>query len=283
MTGSLVVGVGRRGRLHIETILRRGDERLFPVLALDRDPPSRSAYLLDHPAVKFVTKEQAYRLLDRINLAVIATPPEAHWEYLAQLAAQVPKVLVEKPAVADRGELAAVSLMSREEVGRVYVGYSERHNPAATATRRSLSVLVRKATVAINFLRVRPPPPAGCNSDVGQELAVHDLDFVLNDLIAGPAMEHQITRSDQGIRICIAAPSGHRFSIEAYWWPDVEETTARVCFDQDRAAVYRLQKPGRASRLAALNLQLERVRNSSTPSSDLDRELRTLGMLYGYH
>jgi UDP-N-acetylglucosamine 3-dehydrogenase len=122
------------------------------------------------PAPDLVRLSSEAEAIAACDVLVVATPIGAHAATVARALAAGKHVLVEKPLCASGAE--ADALLATPSRGRLFVGHSERFNPAV----RALARLVRsEPVIALDFQRVGPSRPSDCGVLVN--LGVHDLDL----------------------------------------------------------------------------------------------------------
>ena len=108
----------------------------------------------------------------RADVVIVATPTGAHAATVACALAAGRHVLVEKPLCATAAEAKSLAALAARSGALLFVGRSERFNPAI----RALARLVRDETVlAIDLWRVGPSRPT--EGGVLVNLGVHDFDL----------------------------------------------------------------------------------------------------------
>ena len=108
----------------------------------------------------------------RAEVVIVATPTGSHAATVARALAAGRHVLVEKPLCATALEAKALAASSTRGSALLFVGHSERFNPAV----RALARLVRdEPVIAIDLRRVGPSRPA--DGGVLVNLGVHDFDL----------------------------------------------------------------------------------------------------------
>jgi hypothetical protein len=102
--------------------------------------------------------------------------------------------VIEKPATNNPTEFQHLQAAAIDASSDIFAGYSERHNPALRNIRTSLAHLVRtRAVKALRFIRKRPVTEWAAK-DALQELAVHDVDFVVNELFPDEQLRFEQSR-----------------------------------------------------------------------------------------
>jgi len=164
-----VIGFGRMGRRHAETLLRLPE---FSVAAvIDTDPAQAAA--ANALGLHFST-----RLADvsgSVRAAVIAAPTEDHAHIFEQLSQRGIDCLIEKPIGVSLAQLDRMSASASARGTRIFAGYCERFHPAVQALHASLGQLPRR----IDIHRTSPEALHRCfDIDVMLDLLVHDLDWL---------------------------------------------------------------------------------------------------------
>ena len=280
--GTLLIGAGKRGRLHIETVLTHNSGALRPVFLYDHRPVP-SEYPFNHPDTVSITRSQLAATAASASLAIIATPLDTHFEYLMLTLGSGCQTLVEKPAVSNQHELDEAERIAHGTLTNFFVGYSERSNPNTLEHRRSIIDAFQSAAVEeVEFLRVRPHPPVYYPVDVGEELAVHDLDLVVNDVSPHDDMHFISMRSLDEVHFVGKTRSEVTVRIAARWQEETEITSATVRFKDHTSKTYQLRSGGHHGRLASLHAQLDRILAEPAGTlHDIARERRVLGVLHG--
>lgn len=166
-----VVGLGRMGRLHVQTLTRMPQWEIVGLA--DRNSEHREAAA----AKGFHVVASSTELAPLVDVAVVATSTQDHVaSTLPLLRAQVP-CLVEKPLALDRDGAAALFETAAQQGVLLTVGQSERFN---TGVRHAIAALRRDPHAPVEVTRTaernpeRPP-----TSDVVTDLLIHDLDWVV--------------------------------------------------------------------------------------------------------
>jgi UDP-N-acetylglucosamine 3-dehydrogenase len=176
----LVVGLGRQGRRHARVAANTGLARVVATV----DPrPGPLAGVPHHPTI-----EEALAALpaaERPEVAVVASPIEAHGDQVRALVLAGIPTLVEKPVTGRAEDAEALAKLAIAEGVLVAVGHVERFNPCVQLVRAMLEKGSLGRPVACSFRRVGLPPPTRPDHDVIHDLAVHDID-VFNVLVGPP-------------------------------------------------------------------------------------------------
>jgi len=165
-----VLGVGAMGRLHARVFHQlEGEFALAGVY--DPDAAVAGEVAEAWSARAYPSEQEAIAAAD---LVVVASPIESHAGAVRRAIAEGRHVLVEKPVCATAGHAFALARALRSGQ-RLFVGHSERWNPAVRALRR----LVAPADIVT--LRVRRTAPAlrpMREHGALVSLGVHDLDLI---------------------------------------------------------------------------------------------------------
>jgi|GEM_PF-5696041 hypothetical protein len=255
----------------------------------------RPVYVLDHryspgsiPPTGYQTEFNVVNDLNEVptihslELAIIATPPSSHTGYVLQLLSRSQcRVLVEKPSATTKEELARLNHLPSNLRRRVFVGYSERFNPATTDARQFiLGKVHEQSTISLQFHRARPAAQAGeAAEDPCLELLVHDLDFVINDCLSGLRAELRIKKRPAETCNVVGTIGRLRCEFLAQWTATESISRAHVHFMNRSPEIIDLSSGGAEGRLLALDRQLRYVLDTPV-SLDLDRDRRVLEALF---
>lgn len=159
----LVVGLGNMGTRHARVLGDLGHD----VVTVDPVAPAADYRALEPVAAEFEI-EAACVAVPIPALAGVAT------DVIAQLAPS--RVLVEKPGAANVQALAGLARTAQRAGTRLFIGYTERHNPAALALHARLAA---GGSPVAHVVATRFSPDAPISPAVPHEidLAVHDLDL----------------------------------------------------------------------------------------------------------
>ncbi len=169
-----LVGVGTLGARHAQTLatLALGaDAPLVFAGVHDLRPARAQAAAEAHGVPAFSTRDGLFSACDGV---VVATPTIGHHDLaLAALAAGL-EVLIEKP-IAESAESGRAILDAARAAGRrVWVGHSERFNPAVRA-----AAGVARRPRFIEARRLAGFSPRATDVDVVFDLMIHDIDLAL--------------------------------------------------------------------------------------------------------
>jgi UDP-N-acetylglucosamine 3-dehydrogenase len=178
----LIVGLGQQGRRHARVASTTGAARVVATV----DPLAGGLAGTPH----FATLDDALRDLpagERPEVAVVASPIEAHGDHVRALVREGVPTLVEKPVTATAADAEGLARLAIAEDVLVAVGHVERFNPCVQLVRAMLQKGSLGRPVACSFRRVGLPPPNRPAHDVIHDLAVHDID-VFNVLVGPPEL-----------------------------------------------------------------------------------------------
>jgi predicted dehydrogenase len=178
MSGPLrlgLIGVGRWGRNYVRTIGEIGGAALAAVASSN---PETQAIV---PSGCRVVPDWRDLLGEDIDAVIIATPPNTHAQILLAAAAAGKAILVEKPLVTTRADLAAIREALTSSI--VMIEHTHLFHPAFRALKAE--VVARGKPLAIRSSAGNTGP---YRSDVSVlwDWGPHDVAMVL-DLVSGPA------------------------------------------------------------------------------------------------
>ncbi|WP_153802906.1 Gfo/Idh/MocA family oxidoreductase [Nocardia sp. SYP-A9097] len=271
----LIVGLGRRGALHLECI--EESRKSQTVFTFD----TRESIMEVGADYRMALSKQIDSILKwkrPLRLAVIATPPVSHMSILSLLLGLNCRVIVEKPIVSCAAEVSALERLSRSERERVFVGYSERFNPVVAAARARICATVRAGGVQrLKFDRGRPESRLGYPAEPCLELMVHDLDFVLNRVFPKSPTDGLVSCHSERLCTVSGLIDGIHVVLKSRWTEGGSISTAVVDDMKGRIEVD-LSSGGDIGRMLALKNQLDIVESTSA-SADVAGEIRVLRVL----
>lgn len=172
-----VVGYGHLGRHHALKYLEIENTELVAVSDINPDA------LKDAESLGVETCTDYSHLLDKVDLASIATTTETHLEVARDfLEAGVP-VLVEKPLASSLEDARVLAELAREKGVALQVGHIERFNPAVVAAEKFIH-----NPLFIEADRVSPFSFRSIDVGVVMDIMIHDIDLVLH-LVKSPVRE----------------------------------------------------------------------------------------------
>jgi predicted dehydrogenase len=277
---SLIVGVGTRGLLHLRALSEYADGMLRPIAAYDIQE-ARRVRAREIPGVTVLEAPDAVRDYMVDEIAIIATPPSSHVQYAMSLIDLAPRLLIEKPAANSSPEFDILHSAADRANASVFVGYSERYNLAVRSTRARIAELVRNRIVThLRFIRKRPATK-GAAKDARQELAVHDVDFVVNELFPSERLRFEQRRSKGAVSLrSFSSATGITIDIISDLRAVAALTECQVFHPNGELERYITPMPNDMSRLMALRAQLDYIlANSADPRVDLLYERRVVESL----
>jgi UDP-N-acetylglucosamine 3-dehydrogenase len=173
--GIAVIGAGRMGAFHIETLEKIESTRLVAIaepdeaLARERIGRRPVAWFKDHRDM--IAQPE-------IEAVCICAPSSRHAELALDAIAAGKHVFVEKPIANTLPDGLRMAAAAREAGVKLMVGHIERFNPAVA----KLADLIREGRVGevfrIHATRVGPLPTRILDAGVTIDLATHDLDIM---------------------------------------------------------------------------------------------------------
>lgn len=163
-----VVGVGHLGRHHARLLSTLSGATLAAVVDIDEARAREIAATYDTRALT------DWRMLDAIDIAVVAVPTEVHLEVASGLMERGVHVIVEKPLARSLAEADELVATAAARGLCLAVGHTERFNPAVEAARVHL-----RHPRFIEAHRLGTFPERSLDIDVVFDLMIHDLDLLL--------------------------------------------------------------------------------------------------------
>jgi predicted dehydrogenase len=165
------IGVGSLGRHHARNyaeLAREGRIELAGICDIDAETAERVAG--ENSAPVFTNWRE---LLDKVDVASIATPTETHCEIACTFLENRVHVLVEKPMSLSVAEADQMIAAAERSGAKLMVGHLERFNPAMVALRPHVN-----HPLYFEIHRVSPFPNRSLDVDVVLDVMIHDLDAV---------------------------------------------------------------------------------------------------------
>ena len=173
-----VVGVGSMGRNHVRAYAAL--KHVCELIGVYDVNNTLAEEVAGSYGVKaFPSLESLLAEVDAIN---IATPTTTHYEIGMQAIEAGKHILMEKPVTGSVEEAQALIRNARMKKLIFQVGHIERFNPVI---RNLPSILKDQEIIAIDVQRLGPYDPRINDTDVIQDLMIHDID-VVNSLVAAP-------------------------------------------------------------------------------------------------
>lgn len=172
-----VVGFGRMGRRHVQTLSKSVDFELSAVV--DSDPER----IAEARALGLTATTRLPEACKLARVAVIAVPTEAHAETFECLSDHGIDCLIEKPLGVSVAQLDQMRDIAERNGTRIFAGYCERFHPSVQALRASLA----GSPCSIEIQRTSSESmDRRFDTDVMLDLLVHDLDWLYSIIDAEP-------------------------------------------------------------------------------------------------
>jgi predicted dehydrogenase len=170
-----VIGVGRMGAFHVETLERMSDAVVVAVADPNELAARRS---IGRRPIAWFEDYRALLAQSDLDAVTICAPSSAHAEIALAAISAGKHVFVEKPIATTLGDGMQVAAAARQRGVKQMVGHNERFNPAVSG----LADLVAQGQIGRVFrahaVRVGPLPSRVMDSGVTLDLATHDLDVM---------------------------------------------------------------------------------------------------------
>ncbi|MGG1596250.1 Gfo/Idh/MocA family oxidoreductase [Paenibacillus naphthalenovorans] len=166
-----VLGVGSMGQNHARIYGRLRTQCDFIGLY---DPDFERASSL---ASMYNTKAYSNmdELIDQVDAVSIAVPTKLHYEIAKKVLNYKKHTLIEKPITTEIDDAVSINNLAKENNLVLQVGHIERFNPAVQELKK---IIDSEDVLAIDFKRLSPYDPRTKDTDVVQDLMIHDLDIV---------------------------------------------------------------------------------------------------------
>lgn len=166
-----VIGVGSMGKNHVRSYaaLKHVCE-LVGIYDIDQDKSKEMAK--SYGVKSFSSINELLKEVDAVN---IATPTTTHYDIALKAINAGKHLLIEKPITNKIDEANEILKKAKEHKIIVQVGHIERFNPAIKALP---DMLKNEKIVAIDVQRMGPYDPRIDDTDVIQDLMIHDIDVV---------------------------------------------------------------------------------------------------------
>ena len=166
-----VIGVGSMGKNHVRSYAAL--KNLCDLVGVYDMNQQLSNEIADSYGVKsFSSLEDLMEEVDAIN---IATPTTTHYDIAMKAIDKDLHILLEKPITNTIDEAEEILQAARDKNLTVQVGHIERFNPAIQALP---DILQGEEIIAIDVKRMGPYDPRIDDTDVIQDLMIHDIDVV---------------------------------------------------------------------------------------------------------
>ncbi len=165
------IGVGSLGRHHARNYAELAREgRVEFVGACDTNPETAAQIASENSSALFTDWRE---LLDKVDVASIATPTETHCEIACAFLEKGVHTLVEKPIALSLDEADMMIAAAEKSGAKLMVGQLERFNPAMVALRPHVT-----NPLYFEIHRVSPFPNRSLDVDVVLDVMIHDLDAI---------------------------------------------------------------------------------------------------------
>ena len=165
-----VIGAGAFGRNHVRIISQLPEVELTAIVDTDLAKAKQVADAYGSSA--FASSEQ---ILDRFDVAIVATPTITHELVATRLLEAGKEVLVEKPIAETSAAAERLARLAQERGRILLVGHLERFNPAVRSVETALTI-----PLFFEVHRLSVFTPRSLDVDVVLDLMIHDLDIVLS-------------------------------------------------------------------------------------------------------
>ena len=166
-----VIGVGSMGKNHVRSYaaLKHVCE-LVGIYDIDQEQSKEMAKSYGVKSFSSIKE-----LLEEVDAVNIATPTTTHYDIALQAIKAGKHILIEKPITNKIDEANEILEKAKKKKLIVQVGHIERFNPAIKALP---DMLREEEIVAIDVQRMGPYDPRIDDTDVIQDLMIHDIDVV---------------------------------------------------------------------------------------------------------
>lgn len=195
-----VIGTGSMGVNHVRSYASL--KHICDLVGLyDTDEKKADDIAQSYGIKSFSSLEEMLQEVDAVN---IATPTSTHYDIAVKAVKKGIHILIEKPITSEIEEAEEILSMARDKNLTVQVGHIERFNPAIQALP---GILEDENIIALDVQRMGPYDPRISDTDVIQDLMIHDID-VVNSLISGDIVDVQgfgrVVKSDDLIDYAVA-------------------------------------------------------------------------------
>ncbi len=176
-----VIGVGSMGKNHVRSYAAL--KHVCELIGLYDINQSRSRNMAKSYGIhSFSSTQEILKEVDAVN---IATPTTTHFDIALEAIQAGKHLLIEKPITNIIEEANQILKEAKKKSLIVQVGHIERFNPAVKALPEMLK---EERIIAIDIQRMGPYDPRIDDTDVIQDLMIHDID-VVSSLIQGDIAE----------------------------------------------------------------------------------------------
>lgn len=233
-----LVGYGRMGKNHDRVLREHGG---FEVVAVV-DPNADLSEVAKSGTKTFTDVKAMLAAQLDLNMVVIATPTKTHLPVVQSLAKAKLPLFLEKPSASSFEESQKILALSRENAIEIFVGHTERSNPAVKKLKEVIDSGVIGTPIHYSTTRVGGFPNEREGTNVLLDLAVHDLDVItkfagtlkLRSSICHNTYDHNFPDTAQ---LLLQNDSGASASVHVNWITPTKIRTLRVTGSQGVARV----------------------------------------------
>jgi myo-inositol 2-dehydrogenase/D-chiro-inositol 1-dehydrogenase len=171
LLGCAVVGAGRIGALHAQTLLALPNVRLAAVVDPDREAAIRAA----EDRLVSTTLDAVFRNPE-VDAVVIASPTELHAEQIVAAARAGKAIFCEKPVSFDLARAREALAVVEETQVPFQIGFQRRYDPGVVAARERLDEIGRLETIRM-LSCPSPFRPGEVSGGIFCDMALHDIDL----------------------------------------------------------------------------------------------------------
>lgn len=239
-TGIAIVGFGKMGQLHMRTFQRIATVDIVGIIDTRRDRKNSA----DVAGVCFATCID--HLPKAVHAAIVAVPPDQHAQVTVPLLEAGIDCLVEKPIALVPGDAERMVAAAASSGTVLAVGQNERFN---ANIERALAIIAQ-GSGTVHTLRCSPFAKGPDQSDVVQDLMVHDLDWVLRNenYESYTATIREVTWQGERLRhVCCSLDFGRRqYELIASHTDGARHRTIEVIPTDNFARTFDISKPASA-------------------------------------
>jgi len=189
-----VIGVGNMGRHHVKSYAAL--KHICDLVGIyDIDEKKGTDIAKGYGIEEFSNPEE---LLDNVDAVSIVTPTTTHYELARKALEKDLDVLIEKPITSTVEEAQKLLKLAKRKERILQVGHIERFNPAVMELPK---ILRGQRIIAISMDRMGPFDPRIEDTDVVQDLMIHDID-IMRSILPQTVKEMQsfgrVVRSSNG-------------------------------------------------------------------------------------
>jgi len=189
-----VIGVGNMGRHHVKSYAAL--KHICELVGIyDIDKEKSEDISRGYGIEEFQSPEE---LMDNVDAISIVTPTTTHYEIARKALEKGLDVLIEKPITSTVEEAQKLLKLAKRKERILQVGHIERFNPAVMELPK---ILRGQRIIAVSMDRMGPFDPRIEDTDVVQDLMIHDID-IMRSILTQEVKEMQsfgrVVRSSNG-------------------------------------------------------------------------------------